>query len=146
MDQITINRIGENYWYVPSIFTVSRRLWHQRPYKSLKQLLSNEKHLKENLIVRLNGDKDLETFKTLQQIKGFPLNLNNAQLNLLEAGKTINIKILDLKPQLYFDRKSLKHIKRGFLPFYSIRFLNKEFKNDLAIIYRKSGYIVYKKK
>lgn len=145
MEKITINKIGENYWYVPTIFTTSRRNWHQRPYKSLKKLLVIEKHLEDNLLVCLNKDKDLKIFKFLQQIKNFPLTLKKNQLEALELNQIIKIKILELKPIIYLDYKSLNLFRRGFLPFCSIDFLNEEFKNEKNITWRKYGFVKFKK-
>ncbi len=144
MTKITINKIGEAYWYIPSIVTASRHKWHQRPYKTLKKLLVNEKHLRDNLLVRLNTDKDLKIFNALQQIKNFPLTLKKVQLDALNLKETIKIEIPELKPVIYFDYKALKALKRGFLPFFSTKFLNQEFKDEKAIIWRKSGFIVFK--
>lgn len=145
MKKITINKIGESYWYIPTIFTTSRRDWHQRPYKSLKKLLETEKHLEDNLLVRLNKDKELKIFKTLQQIKNFPLVLKKNQIEALELNQIIKIKILKLKPIIFLNYKSLKFFRRGFLPFCSIQFLNQEFKNEKAITWTKYGFISFKK-
>ena len=145
MKKITINKIGESYWYIPTIFTKSRHSWHPRPYKSLKKLLVIEKHLEDNLLVRLNKDKDLKTFKFLQQIKNFPLTLKKSQIEALELNQIIKIEILELKPIIYLDYKSLSFFKRGFLPFCSIDFLNEEFKNEKNITWRKYGFVKFKK-
>ena len=146
MNYININRIGENFWYQPSIITISKRKWQGRPYKNLKKLLIVEKLFEKELVVRFNGDKDLRLFHMLQQYKELKFSIQKKQIKNLENRKIEKFLISKVGPLIFMDRRSLIALKKGFLPFYTKKYINAEYKKIDKIIWRKSGWKIYKEK
>ena len=89
---VKINKIKENFWYYPSIITLSRKFWNPRPYKNLKKLLQVENLFHQNFTINLNGDKNFEVFRMVQILKGRKVFLNKQELEEVSQKKQLKKK------------------------------------------------------
>lgn len=140
MNTIRINKVGDSYWYQPSIVTTSRRKWQGRPYRNLKKLLQAEELWNQDIVISLNSDKDMHIFNMLQQYKESQISFKKEDLLNIDAG---NIKTKSInKVTILFDKKSIKIIKKGYLPFCSQKYLIQNFKKHKYALWRSSGFII----
>ena len=141
--KIKINKIGDNFWFQPSIFIASKRKYAARPYKSLMKLLKNEALLSQEFIFTFNSDENFELFRFSQTQKGIKFYLNGTQINEIKTNGFIEHNIQGTNITIRYDKKSLVDLSRGYTPYFSVKWIKENFrsKNSIIIKWTKKGYI-----
>ena len=127
MKKVNINILGDKFWYVPSVFTTSKRKWAQRPYTNFKKLLKNENLINENFLLSLNGDDNFKYFRIIQSIHEIDLFMNKKDIEIINNNGILEYKIPRTRVTISFDKKSLNLLKKGLIPYYSKDFLKKNY-------------------
>ncbi|MBZ4195426.1 MPN499 family protein [Mycoplasma tauri] len=146
-----VNFVSGAYWYQPSIWTFSRRLWAARPFKNIEDLIIHcDLHHYPGGIIDLNKDPLFKTFNSVQKALKTGISVNTS--TLLSNGNRLEFNILD-SIVVVLDDLSLEYIKKGLIfciPTYTfkeeLKDYNLEEGEKLEFIYRKKEFEIKKVK
>ncbi|UUD35187.1 hypothetical protein NPA07_05280 [Mycoplasmopsis caviae] len=105
-----VNIIENKYWYCPSLFTFSRRLWASRPFSTLEELARNLEIKYNAAYYNFNGDLRFKAFNELQKMHKSGISINSTALK--ESGNSLKFDISE-NVEVILDDLSLKLIKKG---------------------------------
>lgn len=134
MVSIKINKIGNLFWYYPSIMTSSKSKWASLPYKEIKELFFHNGLLNENCIISINPDGSSSAFLFAQTYNNYKLMFD--EKTFLEAkkcndkNKVFDTEIINENLKIIWTKKSLSKIMKGKIPFISKQHLINEFINE----------------
>ena len=143
IDKVKINVVGDNFWYQPSILTLSRRKYAARPYKSLQKLLKNENLLSQNFLFTFNGDEDFELFRMAQKLNEIDFYLNQEQREEIEEKGFFDHRLKQSKITIRYDKKSLIALKRGYIPYFDKKWILETFRTSKSLTLKltQKGYV-----
>lgn len=74
--------------------------------------------------------KNFDFYNQLQRIKGLSFRLNKKNLYKIDKNNFIDDDSIDQNLLVRWDYKSLKYIKKGYIPFFDKDYFIKNFKNE----------------
>lgn len=105
-----VNIIENRYWYCPSLFTFSRRLWASRPFTTLEELMRHLEIKYNPGYFNFNGDLRFKAFNELQRVHKVGISINPSAVkdkdNYFKFHISENVEVV-------LDDLSLKLISKG---------------------------------
>ncbi|WP_027120540.1 MPN499 family protein [Mycoplasmopsis lipofaciens] len=144
-----INFIADKYWYQPSMWTLSRRLWAGRPFLNLTDLINSLDIKYQPSFFSFNGDPRFFHFNNIQKNYGCEFSINPSSIK--DKNNSFIIKI-NSQIHIIIDDLGIKYIKQGYIfgaPIYYYEDLlksNNVLENEiLEIRWRKKYFEISKK-
>ncbi|MCF0218127.1 MAG: hypothetical protein HUJ42_03760 [Malacoplasma sp.] len=142
-----VNYVNDLFWLAPNFSSYFHMFsYGYKPFKSLFDLVKINNLTDTNGYFSFNAlnAKNYDFFNTLYNIKKLSFRINKEVLYKIENQGFVEDYCCDQNLCIIWDKKSLKWIQKGYLPFYNKEYLINQFcKNEqvVKITWEKKKFI-----